>query len=137
MERRARSLVKKGRKTELFTIMEKSGRARVTSGVVARALEHGDALTHRLLEEAITAAGIGIASACNVLDVEAVVIGGGLGTRLGAPFVRAVDASMHPHLLVDGEDAVKVVPAGLSDDSGALGAATEAAGLVGTPAGAG
>jgi glucokinase len=130
MERRARSLVKKGRKTELFTIMEKSGRDRVTSGVMARALEHGDVLTRRLLEEAITAAGIGIASVCNVLDLEAVVIGGGLGTRLGEPFVSAVAESMLPHLLVDGDDRVEVLPAALADDSGALGAATEAEALL-------
>ena len=130
MERRARALVKKGRKTELFTIMERSGRDRVTSGVMARALEHGDTLTRRLLEEAITAAGIAIASVCNVLDVEAVVIGGGLGTRLGEPFVRAVAESMLPHLLVDGDDRVKVLPAALADDSGALGASTEAAALL-------
>jgi glucokinase len=130
LERRARALVKKGRRTDVFTLMEAAGRDRVTSGVVARALEHGDELMHELIEEAISAAGFGIASACNVLDVEVVIIGGGLGTRLGAPFVRAVSAAMQPHLLVDGAEAVKVLAAGLGDDSGALGAATEAAELL-------
>ena len=78
----------------------------------------------------MAAAGYAIASACNVLDVEAVVIGGGLGTRLGAPFVTSVAEAMQPHLLVDGKASVKVLAAGLGDDSGALGAATEAARLL-------
>jgi glucokinase len=77
----------------------------------------------------VWAAGAAIASVVNVLDVEAVVIGGGLGTRLGAPFVNRVAAAMQPHLFVDGEASVKVLPAGLGDYAGALGAATEAAEL--------
>ncbi|HEY6379682.1 MAG TPA: ROK family protein [Candidatus Dormibacteraeota bacterium] len=130
IERRARELERKGRQTQLFAIMEKQGRDRVTSGVIARALEHGDGVTATLIDEAVAAAGAGIASVCNVLDVEAVVIGGGLGTRLGAPFVRAVAAAMQPHLLVDGDQAVRVLPASLGDDAGALGAATAAAALL-------
>ena len=127
MERRARSRVAKGEHTDLFRIMEKQGRDHVTSGVIARALDHGDALTHSLLDDAVAAAGQGIASVVNLLDVEAVVIGGGLGTRLGAPFAKRVAAAMQPHLFVDGEQSVQVVPAGLGDYAGALGAATAAA----------
>ena len=44
MEIRARRLHKRGRKTDLFKIMEKRGRTRLTSGVWARALDHGDEL---------------------------------------------------------------------------------------------
>ena len=130
MERHARKLVKGGRSTEIFKIMEKQGRPNVTSGVIARALDAGDSLAHELIDEAVAAAGSGIASACNVVDVEAVVIGGGLGTRLGAPFVKRIAAAMQPHLFVDGDQSVSVLPAGLGDDAGALGAATEAAELL-------
>lgn len=130
MERRARKLVHRGRSTDLFKLMERSQRPRVTSGVIARALERGDALTHRLLDEAVAAAGCVVASACNLVDVEVVVIGGGLGSRLGAPFVQRVAAAMQPHLFVDGDAAVRVVGAELGDDAGALGAATEAAELL-------
>lgn len=129
MERRARKLERSGHPTRLFEIMAKQERDHVTSGVFARALDHGDALAHQLLDEAIWAAGAAIASAVNVLDVEAVVIGGGLGTRLGAPFVNRVAAEMQPHLFVDGEASVHVLPAGLGDYAGALGAATMAAEL--------
>ncbi len=134
MERRARKLRDRGVHTDLFKIMERQGRDHVTSGVIARALDHGDALAHRLVDDAVAAAGAGVASACNLLDVEAVVIGGGLGTRLGAPFVKRVAAAMQPHLFVDGEQSVTVVPAALGDYAGALGACTQAAELLGQPA---
>ncbi|TMC49370.1 MAG: ROK family protein [Chloroflexi bacterium] len=130
MERRARKLEARGRRTQLFAIMEKQGRRTLTSGVIARALDMGDQVAQAMIEEAVVAAGSAIASVVNVLDVEAVVIGGGLGTRLGSRFVRRIAAAMQPHLFVDGRDSVAVLPAELGDLAGALGAATEAAELV-------
>ena len=44
MEIQARQRVKTGAKTDLFKIMEKRGRDRLSSGVWERALEHGDEL---------------------------------------------------------------------------------------------
>jgi glucokinase len=127
MERRARERVDKGEKTSLFTIMKKSGRTRLTSGVIARALDQGDRLANELINDAIRASGPVIASAVNVLDVDAVVIGGGLGTRLGQPFARRIHRAMQPHLLHDGRESVPVVAAGLGDLSGALGGVVLAA----------
>ncbi|TMD93091.1 MAG: ROK family protein [Chloroflexi bacterium] len=128
MERRARRLMAEGRRTDLFRIMEHRGLDHLTSGVFARALAAGDDLAQDLIDEAVAAAGSGIASVVNVLDVEAVVIGGGLGTRLGEPFVARVAAAMQPHLFVTG--AARVVPAALGDLAGALGGAAAAADLV-------
>ena len=80
MEARARKLHdNNGRKTDLFKIMKSRGRERLTSGIWARALEAGDPLATEIVHEAIEALGNGVASAVNLLDVEAVVIGGGLG----------------------------------------------------------
>ncbi len=105
MEIRARRLHDRGRKTDLFKIMEKRGRTRLTSGVWARALEHEDELAIELIERALEALGAGVASAVNLLDVETVVIGGGLGTRLGEPYVERIREAMLPHLFVRGEPA--------------------------------
>ncbi len=129
MEKRARERVDKGEKTALFVLMKKAGRTRLTSGVIARALDQGDRLAHELINDAVRAAGPVIASAVNVLDVDAVVIGGGLGSRLGQPFARRIRRTMQPHLLHDGRDSVPVVAAGLGDLSGALGAAVLASEL--------
>jgi len=122
MEIRARRLHDRGRKTDLFKIMEKRGRTRLTSGVWARALEHDDELAIELIERALEALGAGVASAVNLLDVETVVIGGGLGTRLGEPYVERIREAMLPHLFVR-ENPPRVALAELGDLGGAIGAA--------------
>jgi glucokinase len=121
LERRARKLQAKGRKTRLFEIMEKRGRDRLTSGVWARALEGGDSVATELIDEAVAALGAGIASAVNLLDVEAVTIGGGMGLRLGEPYVDRIRSAMSPHLFVDSNPPA-VHLAALGDLGGAIGA---------------
>jgi glucokinase len=127
MEARARREVRKGAQTDLFGIMEQRGRTRLTSAVWAHALEHHDHLAHELIDRAVHALGVGIASAVNLLDVEAVIIGGGLGVRFGAPMAKRIETAMHPHLFNDFRPpAVRV--AALGDLGGAMGAALLAAG---------
>jgi glucokinase len=122
MEIRARHLHRRGHETELFNIMEKRGRTRLQSGVWARALEQGDAMAIELIERAVEALGAGVASAVNLLDLETVVIGGGLGTRLGEPYAERIAEAMQPHLFVDDRPpAVRI--AALGDLGGAVGAA--------------
>ena len=121
MEQRARKLVKKNHKTSLFTIMEKRGKERLASSVWDLALKDGDRMANTLIDEAIHAIGVAGASAVNLLDVEMVVIGGGLGTRLGAPYAKRIEEAMMPHLFVSSRPpALKV--AALGDLGGAIGA---------------
>ncbi|HEY1522902.1 MAG TPA: ROK family protein [Solirubrobacteraceae bacterium] len=122
MELRARKKHQKGHHTILFKLMEERGRARLTSAIWAHALEHEDKLATKLIDDAVGALGAGIASAVNLLDVEAVIIGGGLGVRFGDPFVKRISDAMHPHLLHDEEPPAMHVAA-LGDLGGALGAA--------------
>jgi glucokinase len=122
MEARARELHERGHKTDLFHLMEKRGRTRLTSGVWADALERDDKVARDLIQRAVAALGAGIASAVNLLDVEAVVIGGGLGTRLGEPFVERIAHAMKPHLFVDDRPPA-MHTAALGDLGGAIGAA--------------
>jgi glucokinase len=121
MERRARQLVKRGEQTALFRIMEERGRDRLASGVWARALKQRDPMAIALVDRAVKALGAGIASSINLLDVGTVVIGGGLGTRLGEPYVRRIEAAMQPHLFVD-DRPPEVKLAALGDLGGAIGA---------------
>lgn len=121
LEARARLAVEKGQKTQLFTLMEKAGRNRLTSGVWAKALGRRDPLATRLVERATAALAAGIASAVNLLDIEAVVIGGGLGTRLGTPYAKEIERAMVPHLFVP-ERPPAVHVAQLGDLGGAIGA---------------
>lgn len=122
MEARARKEMKKGQRTDLFTLMKERGRTRLTSAIWAHALERGDKLAALIIDEAVEALGAGIASAVNLLDVEAVIIGGGLGVRFGEPFVKRINAAMQPHLFNDWRPP-DVLVAALGDLGGALGAA--------------
>jgi glucokinase len=122
MEAQARKHVDKGRKTDLFTLMKEHKRTRLTSGIWGHALERKDKMATALIDEAIEALGTGIASAINLLDVEAVVIGGGLGVRFGQPFADRIAKAMHPHLFND-EHPPNVSVAALGDLGGAVGAA--------------
>lgn len=122
MEEKARAEAKDGRDTDLLKIMEHKGRDRFTSSVWATAVEKGDELAIELISEAIDALGAGIASALNLLDIEAVIIGGGLGVRFGEPYVERIRKAMKPHLF-PGHERPTVQLVGLGDLSGALGAA--------------
>jgi glucokinase len=126
MELHARELQEQGDHTDLFEIMEKRGRAQLTSGVWARALAREDRMAVKLIDRAVEALAAGIASAVNLLDVEAVVIGGGLGTRLADPYVGRIRDQMLPHLFVD-DRPPPVVPAELGDLGGAIGAGLQIA----------
>jgi glucokinase len=122
MEIKARKEVENGAKTDLFRIMEERGRDRLTSGVWERALKHGDDLATKLIDRAVKALGAGIASAVNLLDPEAVIIGGGLGVRFGEKYVSRIATRMHPHLFVPDRPPHMHV-ATLGDLGGAIGAA--------------
>lgn len=122
MEIHARKLHEKGKHTDLFKLMKEHERTRLTSGIWERALNHEDKLATELIERAVEALGAGIASAINLLDVPAVIIGGGLGVRLGDPYAKRISAAMQPHLFAD-DRPPDVHVAALGDLGGAVGAA--------------
>jgi glucokinase len=121
MEAKARRDHADGVKTELFKIMRKRGHDRLTSSIWERALDDGDHLAEKLIDRAVKALGAGIASAVNLLDVEAVIIGGGIGIRLGEPYLERIRKHMDKHLFVD-ERPPALELAALGDFGGAIGA---------------
>jgi glucokinase len=121
MEAEARREHKEGTKTDLFKLMEKHGKDRLTSGIWERAIEHGDHLAEKLIDRAIEALGTGVASAVNLLDPEAVILGGGLGVRFGERYMEPLCKEMGVHLFVD-ERPPAVRVAALGDLGGAIGA---------------
>jgi glucokinase len=121
MEAEARRQQKEGHHTDLFKLMEKHDKPRLTSGIWERAVDHDDHVAKQLLERAIEALGTGIASAVNLIDPEAVIIGGGLGIRFGDRYMNELRAEMGKHLFVD-ERPPAVRVASLGDLGGAIGA---------------
>jgi glucokinase len=121
MEAEARREHEEGHKTDLFKLMEKHEKPRLTSGIWERAIDHGDHLAAKLIDRAIEMLGTGIASAVNLLDVEAVILGGGLGIRFGDRCMEPLTKEMAKHLFVD-ERPPAVRVASLGDLGGAIGA---------------
>jgi glucokinase len=121
MEAEARRQHEEGHKTDLFHLMEKHGKPRLTSGIWERALDHGDHLAEHLIDRAIEALGTGVSSAVNLIDPEAVIIGGGLGVRFGDRYMEPLMHEMKKHLFVD-ERPPAVRVASLGDLGGAIGA---------------
>ncbi len=121
MEGEARRRHDEGEKTDLFKLMEKHDKPRLTSGIWERALDHGDKLAEELVDRAIEALGTGVASAINLIDPEAVIIGGGLGVRFGERFMEPLMKEMEKHLFVD-ERPPAIRVAALGDLGGAIGA---------------
>lgn len=121
MEAKARKEVARGRKTILFDLMEEKGKASLTSSVWAKAWRKDDELARDLLHRAVVALSAGIGSAVNLLDPEAVVIGGGLGVRFGDSLVPKVIEGTGKFLLERDEPPVMAV-ASLGDAGGVIGA---------------
>lgn len=119
LEERARELAK-DRPTVLFEIMEQRGRDRLTSGVWLRALQAGDEVAEELILGAVDALGVGIGSAVTLLDVEGVIIGGGLGERLGPDWLTRIEAAARKHTFFRDHPAYRL--AQLGDLGGAIGA---------------
>ena len=127
MQAKAERLVAQGEHTVLFDLMARHGRDRMTSGIIERALKHGDAMTERLMDQAIWALGLALSSAQNLLDVDAIIVGGGLAERFGRAFVDRIADQMQP-LLFSPDRPPTVLPAELGDLSGAMGAIVLAGG---------
>ena len=131
MEREARERHAHGTATVLVELADGhrgSERApgRMTSGVWAKALTGGDAVAEDLIDDAISALGTAVVSAVTLLDLSVVVIGGGLGDKLGPSFAARIEQAARDALYIRGSP-LRVVSAQLGDRAGAIGAALMAA----------
>ena len=120
MEAEARRRHEDGEKTDLFKLMEKHNKPRLTSSIWGRAIDNGDKLATELIDRAIEALGTGVASAINLLDPEAIIIGGGLGLRFGERYMEPLLEEMRKHVFFETMPDVKM--ASLGDLGGAIGA---------------
>lgn len=122
MEHAARRAQDEGKHTSLFRIAEELGRSHLSSSVFKEAYDQGDPVAADLIDFGAEALGKGIASAVNLLDVERVIVGGGLADRMGERFLVRVEAAARPALFLQ-PPRVEIVPAALGERGGAIGAA--------------
>jgi len=118
----ATTMVDAGWKTSLFTIRDDEGKSTLTSKVWAHALDDGDELAQKLFDTAIETLGIALGSANNLLDLDRVVVGGGLAEKLGQDLADRLHTAAEPWMLQPNPD-LKFVVSELEDDAGVVGAA--------------
>lgn len=98
----------------------------ITSGhELFAAVERGDALASKIVRTAGEALGVSIAFLCNVIDPEAVIIGGGLGLAGGLYWESMVEATRR-HIYAWDTRQLPIVTAALGIDVGIIGAAAAA-----------
>lgn len=118
----ATTMVEAGRKTSLFTIRDDEGKTKLTSKVWARALEEEDTLATTLFDTAIETLGVAVGSTINLLDLDRVVVGGGLAEKLGQDLADELYEATRPWMLQPSPD-LQFVVSELGDDAGVVGAA--------------
>jgi len=102
------------------------GRHGNTKDLVAAALR-GDLAALGVWNDSVDALAIGINSLINVLDPEAVILGGGIA-QAGRPLFDRLEATLNRHEWRPMGHRVRLLPAALGDQAGAYGAAYHAIG---------
>lgn len=118
----AAAMVDAGRSTQLFSIQREEDKERLTSKVWAKALGVEDELATELFDSAVEALGVGIGTVVNLLDVEQVVVGGGMAEKLGQALADRIAAAAQQWMLHP-NPRLSFDVAELGDDSGVVGAA--------------
>ncbi len=119
----ASAMVDAGWRTALFDIRDDEGKTKLTSKVWARALSEGDELAVELFEMAVDTLGVAVGSAINLLDLELVVVGGGLAEKLGQDLADRIAVAAGSWMLRPNPGLAFVVSS-LGDDAGVVGAAS-------------
>ncbi len=117
LERRARTLHAQGESSVLITL---AGEGPMKSKLWKRALDEGDQLAFRLIDQATEALSAALASVINLIDIEMVVLGGGMAERLGSTFRNDVAARLGTRVFAGSVAPIRDASTG--DSSGALGA---------------
>jgi glucokinase len=117
-----RRRIDRGERTELEKAVSKKD-ARLKGSELREAFEEGDELTRRALARSARAVGISIANVWNILSPDVFVLGGGVATDIGGPYLDEVRKWADAFAFTQDLAKLRVEPAGLGDDSGLLGAA--------------
>jgi glucokinase len=123
MEAEIQRRLDRGEETVIPELLAASGKERITSGVILKALKKEDRVMTEVLAESQRYLGMAMASWINVLDPEVVVLGGGVAEKLGKTFVKNVRNEALRHAFKTQGKPTRFELAELGDLSGVLGAA--------------
>jgi glucokinase len=106
-------------------LLKKTGTdlAEIRSGAIADAIENGDTIIRRLVEEAAEEIGLAVVNIVHLLAPDKIVLGGGLVEAMEDLIVGTVRETAKKSVLSVYKDRFEVVAAKLGDDASVLGAA--------------
>jgi len=103
---------------------------RIRSRILATAYRDGDELVREVLHDAADYIGMGAANLINVLNPQAVILGGGVIEALGDRLLPRIAKSAWAHVIAPTPQRVNIKDSGLGDDAGIIGAALAAQALL-------
>ena len=119
---KVKAAVEAGEKTLLFDPESGKPFNKVRSGKLRRAVEAGDELATRVLDETCLYTGIAIANLCNLLNPEIVALGGGMIEQLHETMLPKITEAAVGRMM-PGARQVSIVATRLGDHAGITGAA--------------
>ena len=124
MEREIRAAIAAGQASVISQLLQESGRSELSAGIIGNAYDAGDAVTIAAVSQAQHYLGLLIASCVNLIDPQAIVVGGGVLERMGDAYLVPVRLAAQQHYINKTDAAgIAIVRAALGDYSGAIGAA--------------
>lgn len=121
---RAKAAIRKGEDGGEGVLRMAGGRLEdVTAEHVSQAAREGNVLALRIMQDTGRFLGIGVSILCNILNPEAVILGGGVA-RSADLFLPSLKTALEMHTMEGRGREVKVVIGKLGADAGPLGAAT-------------
>jgi glucokinase len=124
IEREIRARIAAGRESLVPAIMAEQEREVMSSSVIATALEQRDTVVQEVMAQAEYYMGLLVANVVNLLDPQAIVLGGGVVERLGERYIEPVrEAAEQYYLNQQDSSKIHIVATRLRGYAGVLGAA--------------
>jgi glucokinase len=114
--------IKDGQKSVL-TEMLGPDLADLRSGDLRKAIRKGDKLVEKIVEEAAEYTGIAVANLINILNPQAVVLGGGVIDALGDEMMAIIVETAEDYIMNGTSKGVEIVASKAGDDAGIIGGA--------------
>lgn len=120
LARDARNAIRQGRSSQIAAIVD-GALDRIDAEAIARAAHAGDSLALELIATAADYLGQAIAGLINLLDLERVIVGGGMA-QMGPLLINQIKEATEVDLLDEYQGKVPILPSALGADAGVLGA---------------
>ncbi len=120
--RKLRTAVKDGEKT-ILTEMLGNDLDDLRSGDLRKAIQRGDKLVDKVIEEAAEYTGIAVANIINLLNPEVIVLGGGIIDQLEDQMMAVIVETAQDYAMAGTAKGIQIIASKLGDDAGITGGA--------------